>query len=95
MRYYIISLLLVGCSTFTAKSYDERITEATVVTWITADDVEKECLKAGAKKPGTFQHLLGCAKYNEKSCRIYTGKVTTMETLGHELRHCFEGKFHQ
>ena len=90
----VVTLLLAGCSTFIAKPYEERVTEATVVTWLTFDDVENQCIKAGAKDPGPFQHLLGCAIYNKKSCRIITGKTTTMETLGHELRHCFEGKFH-
>ena len=90
-----MALLLAGCSTFTAKPYEERITEATVVTWLAVDDVEKTCVKAGAKSPGTFQTLLGCAIYDAKSCRIITAKETSMETLGHELRHCFEGKFHK
>ena len=93
-RTWLIILLLTGCSTFTAKPYEERVTEVTVVTWTTVDDVEKECLKAGAKDPGPFQNILGCAKYNKNSCRILTAKTTSMETLGHELRHCFEGKFH-
>jgi hypothetical protein len=94
-RFSLIAVLLAGCSTFTAKPYEERITEATVVTWLAVDDVEKECLKAGAKDPGPFQYILGCAIYNTKSCRIMTAKTTSMETLGHELRHCFEGKFHK
>ena len=93
-RTWLIILLLTGCSTFTAKPYEERVTEVTVVTWTTVDDVEKECLKAGAKDPGPFQNILGCAKYNKNSCRIMTAKTTSMETLGHELRHCFEVKFH-
>ena len=95
MRYYFILLLLVGCSTFTAKPYEERVTEATVVTWLTVDDVEKECVKAGAKDPGPFQNILGCAIYNVNSCKIMTAKITSMETLGHEIRHCFEGRFHK
>ena len=90
----LLILLLAGCGTFTAKPYEDRVTEATIVTWITSEDVEKDCINAGVKDPGPLRTILGCAKYNAKTCRIYTGKVTTMETLGHELRHCFEGKFH-
>jgi len=93
--YVFVVLLLVGCSTFTAKPYEERVTEATIVTWLTFDDIEKECIKAGSKDPGPLRNILGCVRYSAKTCRIYTGKTTTMETLGHELRHCFEGKFHQ
>jgi hypothetical protein len=95
MRYYFLVLLLVGCSSFTVKPYDERITQTTIVTWTTVDDVEKECINAGVKDPGIFRHILGCAKYDKTSCTIYTGKTTSMEILGHELRHCFEGKFHK
>jgi hypothetical protein len=91
----VVALLLAGCSSFTALPYKERVTEATVVTWLTFDDVEKQCIKAGAKDPGQFGIISGCVIYNQKFCRIITGKTTTMETLGHELRHCFEGKFHQ
>jgi hypothetical protein len=49
----------------------------------------------GNKDPGPLQDLKGCARYNAKSCRIITAKTTTMEILGHELRHCFEGRFHE
>jgi hypothetical protein len=95
LRCVILVALLTGCSTFIAKPYEERITDSTVVTWTTVDDVEKECIKAGAKDPGAFQNILACAIYNKNSCKIMTAKTTSMETLGHELRHCFEGKFHK
>ena len=90
-----IALLLIGCSSFTAKPYDERVTQVSTVTWLTFDDVEKECIKAGVEEPGPFKHILGCAIYNKKRCKIITAKTTSMEILGHELRHCFEGKFHE
>jgi len=95
MKYCFIALLLIGCGNFTVKPYEERITEATTVTWLAFDEVEKECIKAGVKDPGPFRNILGCAIYDRKRCRIITGKTTSMETLGHELRHCFEGKFHE
>jgi hypothetical protein len=44
--------------------------------------------------------VVGCAKPGPLSCHIYTLEVSREkredlhETLGHELRHCFEGKFH-
>jgi hypothetical protein len=91
----ILIVLLSGCSTFTTKPYRERITESTTVTWLTVDNVHETCIMMGNKNPGSFQTLKGCARYDEKSCKIITGKTTTMEILGHELRHCFEGKFHE
>lgn len=95
MRCLVVSLLLAGCSTFTTKPYNERVTESTVVKWITVDNVEEECVKLGANKPPLMSVLGGCAVYNKHSCTIYTEKTTSMEILGHELRHCFEGKFHK
>ena len=91
----VLVVLLTGCATFTAKPYEERLTESTVVTWTTVDNIHETCIMMGNKDPGPLQDIKGCARYNEKLCKIYTGKTTSMETLGHELRHCFEGKFHQ
>ena len=94
--YYIMCLLLVGCGSFTVKPYEERVTQSTLVTWTTYEDedVEKECIKAGVEDPGPLRYILACVKYDRKACSIITGKTTTMEILGHELRHCFEGSFH-
>ena len=95
MRQILLIALLTGCSTFTAKPYEERLTDATVVTWITVDNVHETCIKMGVKDPGPLQDLKGCARYNAKFCRITTARTTSMEILGHELRHCFEGRFHE
>jgi hypothetical protein len=91
----VTALLLIGCSSFIAKPYEERVTQVAVVTWLTLDNAEEECIKAGVKDPGPLGVIFGCAIYNKKSCKILTSKTTSMEILGHELRHCFEGKFHQ
>lgn len=45
--------------------------------------------------------VVGCAKPGPMTCQIYTLKVEKEkreelhETLGHELRHCFEGRWHK
>ena len=49
MRQILLILLLTGCSTFTAKPYQERLTESTVVTWITVDNVHETCVMMGIK----------------------------------------------
>ena len=90
----IAFFLLTGCSHFTAQPTDERVTQGTVVTWVTVDDVDETCRSIGAADPGLFRKIYGCAKYTKSTCRIFTAKITSMEILGHELRHCFEGKFH-
>jgi hypothetical protein len=90
----IVFFLLTGCSHFIAKPYNERVTQATVVTWTTVDNINETCQAMGAADPGLFRHIDGCVEYTKHTCRIFTAKLTTMEILGHELRHCFEGKFH-
>ena len=90
----VIFFLLTGCSHFTAKSNNERVTQATVVTWTTVDNIDETCKSMGSLDPGLFHQINGCVKYTRHTCRIFTAKLTSMEILGHELRHCFEGKFH-
>jgi hypothetical protein len=90
----VVSFVSTGCSNFVAKPYNERVTVATTVTWITVDDVTEECVRLGAKDPRPVREIAGCATYNQTACKIITAKSTSLEVLGHELRHCFEGKFH-
>ena len=64
------------------------------VTWITIDDIDGFCGRGYDVPP--YVMINGCTKYNleESTCTIYTGKRTDTSTLGHELRHCFDGSFH-
>lgn len=97
MRYLVLLLLLTGCSSFTAKPDSERIILAPKIWWITVDDPEKECLSYGTRPAPLFYEIQGCAMVQryDQSCTIITGKNTSMEILGHEMRHCFEGNFHE
>lgn len=84
-----LTLALAGCATeppFTPKKF---ITKRTMVTWELVDDVTAVCNQHGAKVPGA-----ACALADYTTCRIFTSKTPTMYLLGHELRHCFEGAWH-
>ena len=85
-------MLLTGCSVF--RDPDVFIPnpkyKAVRVTWVLTDDLERAC----GITPKAGYVLLGCAKVIGDWCVIITPKETTMSTLGHELRHCFEGKWH-
>ena len=97
MKYVVLLLLLAGCSQFTAKPDKERTMLAPRIWWFTVDDPEKECLSYGLEPAPIFFTINGCAmthKYDQ-SCTVITGKDTSMEVLGHEVRHCFEGSFHE
>jgi hypothetical protein len=62
------------------------------IRWIVVEDISSHCQnkmpQLGSKR------VLACSEYNNKACTIYTGKVTDMAQIGHELRHCFEGQWH-
>jgi hypothetical protein len=94
MRYGLLVLLLSGCGSFVAVPEDKRISNDPTVRWVVVDDAEKECVARGSDKPKPWRIITGCAQYGKYTCTIITNKTTTMETLGHELRHCFEGQFH-
>jgi hypothetical protein len=79
------SLMLTGCMSHfkPPESPGTRL-----VTWVVSEDLH-EC--AALKQ---YSHLWGCAKWSDFSCTIYTKPRTSVEVLGHEVRHCFEGHFH-
>ena len=35
-----------------------------------------------------------CSFWQKNACVIVTGEQTTHSTLGHEIRHCYQGNFH-
>ena len=41
--------------------------------------------------------VVACAVFVEgdKTCTIITGEFTSLATVGHEVRHCFEGLWHK
>ena len=100
-----LSLGIVGCAStqtpdsvatgpvyniqFTAQAnYPEKN-----IRWVTVEDISSFCQ---AKVPlKSNKRLLACSEYNNKSCTIYTGRTTDMAVVGHEIRHCFEGQWHQ
>ena len=91
---YLLPLLLTGCASvfdnpaaFEATQSGETMT----VTWKTAGKGQMADI---CKIPNAL--LDGCAVVNHKAktCTIYTHRFTTEEFVGHEVRHCFYGAFH-
>lgn len=108
MWRYLIILTLTGCSALSGQ-VDDEIIDSTVVNnevhvkWIRFEDpvvLEEECLKLGLTvKP--FHAIRACATFNleAKTCTIYVRNPRTlngeaMNSLGHEIKHCFDGSFH-
>ena len=75
---------------------DNSTTQSTI-TWLTVDNVQKTC-EAESRKRGYNGFGFGvkaCSFYEGNTCTIITGKKTTMHSVGHEVRHCFQANWHQ
>ena len=71
-------------------------TKTMSITWIAVDNVTKSC-DAENKKRGfqTFGiEVQACSFWEGNTCTIITNKKTSMHSLGHELRHCYQGNWH-
>jgi hypothetical protein len=81
----------------------EAVNDQVDITWIRFEDPEKlrkECENLGLKaKKGMI--IAACASFNleKKICKIYALNPKTLNDerttlLGHETKHCFDGKYH-
>jgi hypothetical protein len=101
----IIAVMFAG-SVLASPAYDESPTQnfstssnrytTVTITWKTAANPQAVCNKE-AKSRGYHNFgftLQACAFWEGNTCTIVTGKDTTMHSLGHEVRHCFQGDWH-
>lgn len=67
------------------------------IDWRLSDNPSSTCDKL-SKQFGNAgfagQELQGCAFWWGETCIIVTAKKPTMHTVGHEVRHCFYGQWH-
>ena len=89
----IVTGLLLGCATYDAPVKAEVGSRSTWVTWTVVEDVDNFCRRIGVK---IEREMKACARWNTSlyRCDIFTDRDTTHAVLGHELRHCFDGHFH-
>ncbi len=66
------------------------------LSWHPVDDIQTVCRNEYKKRNlgNLVTPVQACAFWNNNVCTIYTRKVTTMNALGHETRHCFQFHFH-
>ena len=66
------------------------------IIWRPVEDVDKECSKeAQSRGHKRFGYAVNaCSFWTENTCTVITKKNTSMHTLGHEVRHCFQGNWH-
>jgi len=80
-------------ATFDARQKDRTSIR---VEWRAVDDVRAVCSKLSVSRgysPITIA-IHACSVQDGNVCTIYTKNETSMHTLGHELRHCFQGRWH-
>jgi hypothetical protein len=81
-------------------STKKNFTSMSLITWEQAKDVQKRCDKESRSRGlGGFSFQVeACSFWGKRLgfdvCHIITEKKTSMATLGHEVRHCFQGDFH-
>ena len=82
-------------------SVDSNITNKVNIEWQYADDIQAACDKQrqdNGEKPYTYKVQACSIWYEHKgynTCVIITKKTLNMWSLGHEIRHCFQGAFHK
>ena len=77
-----------------------------LVRWRVVDDPDAVCRMLDSGARNVVWRIYGCAAWSsaERTCDIYTGAVDpdhnpalarALESLGHELLHCFTGQWHR
>ncbi len=72
-------------------------TKQTTITWMAVDNLQATCEAESRKRGlGGFGYPVeACSFWVSNNCQIFTkSNATTMHSLGHETRHCFQGNFH-
>jgi hypothetical protein len=81
---------------FEAVDSSKNFTPATLVTWRPVANPTKTCSEERSRR-GFTQYggaVEACSFWDGNTCLIITKYVTNRDTLGHELQHCFQGKWH-
>jgi hypothetical protein len=98
MKSLLAVALLVLSTTVSAQSYNIQFEARPglpekIIRWVVLENVSSFC--QGKMPALSNQRILACSEYNNHTCTIYTGLVTDMAIVGHEIRHCFEGQWHR
>jgi hypothetical protein len=105
MKYLFLLLAIVSSNVFASGSHDLEFEaqdqyDDVRLAWYVVQDVPQTCAMAGALKGAKVRYnekVIACAVLfrTSNSCVIYTAKKLSLAVLGHEVRHCFEGAWHE
>jgi hypothetical protein len=76
--------------------FTKRITDSTQVTVKVVENVKEACFKEAEmhKIKPNYKNPIACSFWAKNWCTIIVAKSTTIENIGHEVRHCFQGNWH-
>ncbi len=104
----VLLLALQGCVTavmvppavdqarFVPLPVQQRVIEEPRIKFLPREDGHEYCARITGIPVTPTSKPMACAFWNvrRKECTVITPLVTGYNYLGHELRHCFEGSFH-
>lgn len=103
----LLVLLLLTANAQAETPYEHfpainNTTNTVDITWEYVDDIETTCNAIRANTGGTpYPYAVqACSRWSKNIfgktvCTITTSKNPTYWNIGHEVRHCFQGNFHQ
>jgi hypothetical protein len=104
----VISMFMVALSMSAqaSGSHDLPFTAQTQysemrINWIVSKDIVQTCnmlFALSSKGQAKYNNrIVACATRSKSAgtCDIYTAENLTLAVLGHEIRHCFEGAWHE
>ena len=81
-----------------SKPFDASSNARTEMTvkWLAVADVQSACERASRDvgNNGFGYAVNACSFWKNNTCTIITKDRPSMHTLGHEMRHCFQGNWH-
>ena len=106
MKTKILVALVISAMSLNANAFNDdpnelfdsknNYTDNSAIRWFPVDNVQKTCDLESKKRGygGISWAIKACSFYTGNQCDIYTSKKLNMHTLGHEVRHCFQGNYH-
>ena len=87
---------LVDQARFEPLPPERRILNDPKIRFIARKDGYEFCSRITGIPISPVSRLMACAYWNVKrrECTVVTPEITGFNYVGHEVRHCFEGAFH-
>jgi hypothetical protein len=98
MKKIVLALMFISLTAQAEERFDasKHFTQTTTITHVGVDNVTEACNAERTKRglPTFKQPSAACSFWTQNTCYIITKKKFTLDDLGHETLHCFQGKWH-